>query len=106
MVMDTVPIAVVFVVACRSLTDPYTTSDGTSASASPDHISHLNQTTPLSHDFVTALEVLSIFLLWSKAFYFLRIWTETAYIAKMVVQVGYDMKVFLLITAIAHCGLG
>lgn len=55
---------------------------------------------------MTILEVVSIFLLWSKAFYYLRIWTETAYIAKMVVQVGYDMKVFLLITAIAHCALG
>jgi hypothetical protein len=55
---------------------------------------------------MTILEVISIFLLWSKAFYFLRIWTETAYIAKMVGQVGYDMKVFLLITAIAHSALG
>jgi len=96
MLLDLVPLVVVLSVSLSSIREPYFNSEDIHNGKIQDRL----------HDLWTAMEVVSIFCLWAKAFYFLRIWTETAYIAKMVVQVLEDMQVFFLITLIAHSGLG
>lgn len=50
----------------------------------------------------TAIDVLGILLLWYNAFYYLRIWNEAGYLARMIIEVIIDMKMFFLIYMMYH----
>lgn len=43
-----------------------------------------------------------ILLLWLNAFFFLRIWDSTGYLARMILEVLADMKVFFMIYVMFH----
>jgi hypothetical protein len=58
------------------------------------------------HDVLVNYEVLAIVMLWCKAFYYLRIWDATNYLARMVVQVIKDMTAFILIYSLFHLAFG
>lgn len=60
----------------------------------------------LSKQIKASMESLAIIMLWFKAFYYLRIWDETNYLARMVLQVVKDMSVFGIVYSISHFGAG
>jgi hypothetical protein len=58
------------------------------------------------HNFTVWFEIAAIIMLWLNLFYYLRIWTSTNYLARMIKQVLIDMQAFLLNTVIVHCAFG
>ena len=58
------------------------------------------------NSFSAYIEVISILLMWFKAFYYLRIWDATNYLARMCIEVVRDMMTFCLIFTIFHIAFG
>ena len=80
---------------------------------------HLKEMTDSKYkrpDFIYTIHILSSYLMWLKLFYFLRIFKSTGnlfiviislgYLIRMLNQVLYDMKIFLLILIIMYLGFG
>lgn len=56
--------------------------------------------------FQATIRAVASLLMWAKFLYFLRIYTLTGYLIRMLTDVIYDMRVFLLILLIVYFGFG
>jgi hypothetical protein len=55
---------------------------------------------------VVLIQVISTFFMWTKFLYFLRIYESTGYLVRMIMQVIYDMKVFLFLLLLTVVAFG
>ena len=52
--------------------------------------------------FNVTIDVIGTLLLWYGAYYYLRIWNEAGYLARMITEVIIDMKMFFMIYIMYH----
>lgn len=52
--------------------------------------------------FQTAAETIGVILMWFNVFYYLRIWPNTNYLARLVIEVFREMRIFFVIYMIVH----
>jgi hypothetical protein len=52
-------------------------------------------------DFINAVAAAAVMLLWVRAFYLLRVLTETAYLISMIIAIINDMRFFLISLVVA-----
>jgi hypothetical protein len=50
------------------------------------------------------MQAIASLMMWFKFLYFLRIFMSTGYLIRMILTVVYDMRIFLLVLAIAILG--
>jgi hypothetical protein len=48
-----------------------------------------------AHPFLTTVHALASMLIWFKLIYFLRIFEQTGYLVRLLIQVCYDIRIFL-----------